>query len=750
MNAPLVSVIMPMSNAAPFVEGAVAAGVTANLGAPLEQVFNEAISALKQKESVLGHHDGPAPMTEKKSEPAPASAAGKTASVTVPNPHGLHARPAAQLIKETRSFHSQITVRNLTNQRGPVSVQSLSSLATLEILQGTELEFTAVGDDAAAALEKITALVKAGLGDDLKAIPPTPKKKTAAPARSTETGHPVPICAGIAIGPIFYLDDTRHAIPTHQIEDVNAETDRLRQAVAATQTALESRRTQMTSSVGAGNAGIYEAQILALQDPELIDAATTLIRDEKVNAAQAWDHTNQQVIARYQSLQDDYLRERATDLEDVSHQVLAQLLGKKSDEISLPAPSILIAANLTPLQVSALPKKLVLGVILLDGGPTAHSSILLKAMGIPSIVRARGEFRDFDFTQPVTVAFDGTSGKIWLHPDPKSIADLTARQTAELQRIEEEKRYCQQPGATRDGERVEIFANIGSARNIDSALQSGAEGVGLLRTEFLFLERDSAPTEQEQIDALLAVAKPLGNRPLIVRTLDAGGDKELPYLQMPAEENPFLGIRAIRLCFAHDELFTTHLRAILRAGHGHDFRIMFPMIADVADLRRAKEKLAQVHRDLEKENIPHIWPIPTGIMIEIPSAALQAEALAQHADFFSIGTNDLTQYTLAADRGNPELAAYQDAAHPAVLRLIEKVVAGARAKNRLVAVCGEAASDNLTAALFVGLGVRELSMSSSRIPHLKARLRAYGMSDLKRLAQVALQCTTAAEVRAAL
>jgi phosphoenolpyruvate-protein phosphotransferase/dihydroxyacetone kinase phosphotransfer subunit len=738
--------------AAPFVEGAVAAGVTANLGSSLDEVCAEALAALTQKQTALSaNHPETAKLPSKETPVSSSLKPCEKVRLTVRNPHGLHARPAARLISETRPFHSEITIRNLTNQRGPVSVKSLSSLASLEILQDNEIEVSASGDDAVSALDKISLLVREGLGDALPATngngsAPRPKAKSVSPSKSTS--GPVPISSGIAIGPAVHFRAAKIEIPQDKVEDAAAEIDHLRTALASTQKALEVRKLQMSTTVGAVNAGIYEAQILALQDPELSEAAVQIIRDEKANAARAWDRVNRQVVSRYESLQDPYLRERAADLEDVGRQVLELLTGKSSTGPPLAEPSILIAESLLPFQISTLPKKLVLGVILLDGGPTAHASILLRALGIPAVVQARPVLADFELSHSPTIAFDGCTGKIWLNPDDALLAQLRDHQTEERKREEEEQKKCSEPGQTSDGHRVEIFANIGDASDVEAALHSGAEGVGLLRTEFLFLERASAPTEDDQLRALLAIAEKMPGKPLIVRTLDIGGDKELPYLQMPAEENPFLGVRALRLCFSHEELFATHLRAILRAGHDRDFRIMFPMVANITDLNRAKESLEKAHRDLETENIPHLWPVPVGIMIEIPSAALQAETLAQHADFFSIGTNDLTQYTLAADRGNPELAPYQDALHPSVLRLIEMVVNGARKHDRLVAVCGEAASDERAAAILVGLGVRELSMTGSRIPHLKASLRQQSLASLQQLAQAALDCQTAAEVRA--
>jgi len=737
--------------AAPFVEGAVASGVTANLGAPLEEVYREAVAALKQKQSALnGGASDPetaAARVEKNGHPAKAV---ETIRVTVPNAHGLHARPAARLIGETRAFHSQITVRNLSNQRGPVSVRSLSGLAALEILHGHEIEFSADGGDAHDALEKIAGLVKSGLGDDLSAdAKPAAKRPSAAEilnaARRGGSG-PIGISGGLVFGRAIYLNRGDLEIPQGQVEDAEAEVARLRAAVASSQKALEARCEAMKSSVGEKNAGIYEAQIIALQDPELVEHAAGLILGEKANAALAWDRTSREIIARYHALSDPYLRERAADLEDVGRQVLEMLAGQEARRFPT-EPGLLIADNLTPQEVSQLDPKFVQGVILLDGGATAHSSILLRALGLPVVVQARSAFVDVVLGTPLSLAFDGKTGQIWLEPSDQFIAELETRQGEQRRREEEDRRASALPATTTDGHPVNIFANIGDLSEVETALACGAEGVGLLRTEFLFLDRATAPTEEEQYAALRAIADRMLGKPLIVRTLDAGGDKEMPYLHMPGEDNPFLGVRAIRLSFSHEDIFKTQLRAILRAGHERDLRIMFPMIASLADLHHATDCLAQVHCQLEKENVPHLWPVQTGIMIEIPSAALLAEAMARQADFFSIGTNDLTQYTMAADRGNPGLASYHDALHPSVLRLISMVVDGARKHHRLVAVCGEAASDERAAAVLVGLGVQELSMASARIPRLKACLRRQSFSSLQKLAYSALHCHTAAEVR---
>jgi len=740
--------------AAPFVEGAVASGVTASLGVSLDEVCAEALASLQQKQSALSPDQsalaaGSSPDGNKLNG---ATTKGKSEKLrlTIPNVHGLHARPAARLIKEMRPFQAEITVRNLTNLRGPVSVKSLSSLAGLEILQDNEIEIEASGEDAPAALEKISQLVLSGLGDP----PPAATNETTLlpnaklmAQRKTSLG-PVPIAAGIAIGNSFYFQPEKLEVPQDKADDAAHEIIRLQTAVATAQKSLENRTAKMTASVSASHAGIYEAQVLALQDPELIEAAMRFIRKGHFNAALAWDRASRQILERYQSLKDPYLRERAADLEDVSAQVLELLVDKKVGIPGLDESCILIAATLTPNQVSSLNRKRVRGVILLDGARTAHASILLKALGIPAMVQARSAFAKVKLDVPHLIAFDGDSGKVWIDPDEGLLAELQNRQVEEQKREEEERNSSSLPGATLDGHPVEILANIGKVSEVEAALEAGAEGVGLLRTEFLFLERTSAPTEDEQTQALRAISDKMKGKPLVVRTIDVGGDKELPYLKRAPEENPFLGVRAIRLCFTNEELFTSQLRAILRAGLDRDFRIMFPMIASVTDLDRALECLEKVHLDLEAEKTPHLWPVQTGIMIEIPSAAIQAESMAQRADFFSIGTNDLTQYTLAADRGNPALASYQDALHPALLRLIEMVVTGARKHGRLVAVCGEAASDEKAASIFIGLGIQELSLATAKIPRIKACLRKQSLAGLKKLAHTALHCQTAAEVRA--
>jgi phosphoenolpyruvate-protein phosphotransferase len=393
----------------------------------------------------------------------------------------------------------------------------------------------------------------------------------------------------------------------------------------------------------------------------------------------------------------------------------------------------------------------VLGVICMQGGKTSHTAILLRARGIPAIAKAKSFFdraRIDPSAGRINAAFDGESGEIWLNPSQDELRVLRARKASLERETKRVARLSHERAMTKDGHAIGVLANLGHAAEAVDALKSGAEGVGLFRTEFLFLNRNDVPDEAEQVAALREVRDVMDQRPVVIRTLDIGGDKVAPALGLATEANPFLGVRAIRLCLNRRELFRIQLRAILRAACGGNFRIMFPMIADPQELREAETELGNVHAMLESENKPHAWPIPVGIMIEVPSAALLVDQLARMVNFFSIGTNDLTQYVLAADRDNPELAQFQDALHPAVLRLISKVTAAAHASGRHVGVCGEAASDPAAAGLLVGLGVDELSLAPALIPKIKETIRTISRREMEILATDAQRLGAAAEVRA--
>jgi phosphocarrier protein FPr len=441
-----------------------------------------------------------------------------------------------------------------------------------------------------------------------------------------------------------------------------------------------------------------------------------------------------------QKLDDPTLAARAVDLSDVGQRVLRHLVGTSGEEqASQDTPVILIAEDLTPSDTAALDTDSILGFCTAKGGPTSHTAIIARSLGIPAVVGAGEVVLDLGNGTPAIL--DGSAGKLYVNPTD---ADVRAARKAQQQLLEQQEvanaaRLA--PAVTTDGHRVEVVANINRASEAPGALATGAEGVGLMRTEILFLGRDSAPTEEEQFEAYRDMVQALGGRTLIIRTLDIGGDKEAPYLNLPKEDNPFLGVRGIRLCLARPDLFIPQLRAIYRAAAYGLIKIMFPMVATLEEVERAKAIAEQVRRELDAPQLS------LGIMVEVPSAVVLADSFAQEIDFFSIGTNDLTQYVLAMDRGHPQLAKQADALHPAVLRMIAQTVQAADKAGKWVGVCGGLASDPKGAIILAGLGVTELSASVPGIPAVKAEIRSSSFADMQALAQKALQCRTAAEVR---
>jgi phosphocarrier protein FPr len=438
------------------------------------------------------------------------------------------------------------------------------------------------------------------------------------------------------------------------------------------------------------------------------------------------------------------MRARAADVHDIGRQVLAQLTGQAAQAI-MPQPGILIAVDLAPSDTARLDRSKVLGICTERGGPTSHSAILARTLGIPAVVGLGPIIMQVADSTPLVI--DGQAGQVYVAPAPKVTREYTSRLNVWRTAREAARAASAAPAIMKDGVAIEVVANIGSPEDARVAIDNGAEGVGLLRTEFLFLDRRDAPAEDEQFDAYQTIATVMEQRPVIVRTLDVGGDKPLAYLDLGHEDNPFLGQRAIRLCLNRPDLFKTQLRAILRASPGHNLKIMFPMIADVSEVRRARALLNEARAELAAQKVAVARQIDVGIMVEIPAAALLAHALASDVDFFSIGTNDLTQYTLAAERGNASVAHLQDALHPAVLCQIQHTVEAAVAAGKWVGVCGELAGDPLAIPILIGLGVKELSMASGSIPKAKQVIRALKSGDAKSLAAQAVQMESAEAVR---
>jgi len=734
---------------APFVEGAMAAAVQASVGGDVQQVMAEARGALVMKASQL------APASAAPEAPLAAGTPAETAppeteggverlQLIVGNRLGLHARPAARFVSVANQFSSQIT---LSKGGAQANAKSINQVATLGVRQNDEIVITARGPDAAQALQAIQALADDNFGDrdeqPVEGIAPAASPTVA----STSTGGEllgIAASPGIAIGPAFQYRPRLPEVQTYQAADPDEEWQRLQAALTAAMAEIKQLHQVAIEQVGPDEAAIFEAHLLFLQDPALLEAAEAIIRDEQINAEAAWLRVVERTAADYRAMDDTYMQARAADLMDAGQRVLRHLMDLERPALEFSEPAIILAADLTPSDTAQLDPKLVLGLCTEMGGPTSHSAILARALGIPAIVGLGPALESVPGGR--LLAMNGAEGRLWPQPAAEQLAELEEARRQWLLQRQRSKDAAREAAITIDHRRVEIGANIGGPHDTAVALDYGAEGIGLFRTEFLFLDRQTAPSEEEQVAAYSQVAQAMGQRPVIIRTLDVGGDKPLPYIDLGQEENPFLGWRGIRFCLDTPALFKTQLRAILRASHGHNLKLMFPMIGSVAQVRAARALLAEARAELSAGDQPFDAQMEVGIMVEVPSAVAIADQLAREVDFFSIGTNDLTQYVMAVDRGNAKVADLASAFQPAVLRMIRQTVQAAHAAGIWVGMCGELAGNAQAAPLLVGLGLDELSMSAPSIPAVKAAIRALSLDKARQIAQEALACATVDQV----
>ena len=728
---------------APLVEGAVAAAVAARLGEPLAGVAKEARGGLQGKTAQLGAGEPAAPGPAGTSAPLEE---GLTLRLDIRNPLGLHARPAARFVQTAAGFDANVQVMNLTSGRGPASGRSLNGLATLGIRQGHEILVSAHGPQAAAALDALAALATRDFDEQAApaapAAPPVPSAAPPLEAGQALTG--LPGAPGIVSGPARHFRPLDPEIPTGSSGDPESEWEALTGALEQVRTEIRTTRDSVAARAGEYSAAIFDAHLLFLEDDALLGPARHAIFEEGRNAAEAWHAAAAAVAADYRALDDEYLQARAEDLTGVARQVVAALTGATAKG-TLSAPGIVVAADLTPADTASLDRELALGIAAAVGSPTSHSAILARSLGIPAAV-GLGEGL-LSIPEGTELLLDGDAGTVHVEPAAELAGEYKRRAAAREQAARSARAAAAGPAVTRDGHRIEVVANIGSPDDVPAAIENGAEGVGLLRTEFLFLERDSMPSEDEQVAAYTSVAKGLQGRPLILRTLDVGADKPLPYLPQRHEENPFLGVRGIRLALEQPELLETQLRAVLRTAAEYPLKVMFPMVATLEEYRRAKGVLADVRAGLERAGSPIPEELEVGVMIEVPAAALAAEQFAPEVDFFSLGTNDLTQYTLAAERGNAAVAGLADGLHPSVLRLIRTVAEAANGHGKWAGVCGELASDPAAVPVLVGLGIAELSANAPAIPAVKQAVRGVDADAARDLAEHALELSSAAEVR---
>ncbi len=667
-------------------------------------------------------------------------------AILIPNSAGLHARPAAVLANMARKYSSDIWL-----QRGDAraNAKSVVSLMSLDVRYNDKVNLLAQGLDAQDAVANLVPQIAQGLGEEGTPAPAPASRilaEIAMPAPVLRSDDPnlllgVTASPGLAVGNVFQVRHQNLAVP-ETAEDPQAEERNLDMAIEKARRQLEALQVQLHGQADANKAAIFAAHQEILDDPDLRDPVRSAILKGN-SAAFAWQQAINTQASQLARLHNQLLAARAADLRDVGQRVLMNLTGIGPRRVDAPANSILIAEDLTPSDAVNLDRSKVLGFATTLGSTTSHVAILARALDIPAV--AGVEPRALDISNGTPVILDGSKGTLRLNPSVEEMARLQARQQKLAAKKQADLAHAPQPATTTDQHHMEVVANIGGLADAQSAVSLGGEGVGLLRTEFLFLDRDTAPTEDEQVQAYTDIARALGpDRPLVIRTLDVGGDKPLPYLPIAKEENPFLGERGLRVGLNRPEVLRTQLRAILRAAAAGKLLVMFPMVATLAEWRAAKAMFEEERARLG------VVPIPVGIMVEIPAAAIMAEQFAREADFFSIGTNDLTQYTLAMDRGHPKLASQVDGLNPSVLQLIANTVRGAQQHGRRVGVCGGIASDPQAVPILIGLGVNELSVSVPAIPAIKAQIRTLSLAECQKLAQQALSLDTAAEVRALL
>ncbi|HEY0767719.1 MAG TPA: phosphoenolpyruvate--protein phosphotransferase, partial [Steroidobacteraceae bacterium] len=678
---------------------------------------------------------------------ATAGTAALTRLITVSFEHGIHARPAALLVGSIRNLAADVRIAAHGRE---ANARSTVALMALGVQRGDEIEIRATGPDAAPALEGLAAALSGTAGSAGRTgalprpFPATMPASSPAPLAAAIDGalHGVIASRGFAVGQAVQLRR-----PELQVAETgagaaheNAALDRARTAVRAR---LQRRAALEATTDGAGTDAAREiaaAHLELLDDPELLASARSLVSQGK-SAGFAWRAAVDTSAEALRALPDARLRERVDDLLDLQAQMLVALEGSAASPTpELPAQAIVIGRELLPSQLAALDAARVAGICMAAGGPTSHASILAAAMDIPALVALGPQV--LALPEGTALVLDAQHGVLEIDPGPARLALARTQVAARLARRAAEQAAAQRECRTVDGTRIEVLANIGSLAEAQAAVRNGAEGCGLLRTEFLFLERQSPPSEAEQLAEYQRIADVLGSRPLTIRTLDAGGDKPIAYLPLPPEDNPALGLRGVRTSLAYPQLLRTQLRAILAVRPPQQCRLLLPMITGVEEIHAVQAVLEEVRRELGRSD-----RIRVGVMIETPASAVLAERIAAVADFLSIGTNDLTQYTLAMDRGHPQLAHRLDALHPAVLQLIARSVEGARAHGRHTAVCGGLASEPLAAPLLVGLGVHELSAVPAVIPQLKARIAGVSLEQCRALAEQALREETAAAVR---
>ena len=552
--------------------------------------------------------------------------------------------------------------------------------------------------------------------------------------------------SGIGIGNAVIVEEKELVIKRETVRDAAAEVERFKGALDLTLKKTEELAADLATRVGEKEAEIMQGHMMLLMDPMLTGEIETAITGESICAEYAIEQVCTTYADLFASMDDELMQQRATDMRDIKTRMQRELLGVESVDIaSLPAGTILVAKDLTPSMTAGIKPENVAGIVTELGGKTSHSEILARALEIPAVVAVPDLMNQVENGH--VIVLDGSEGTVYIDPDQNVVDDFSAKREKFLKEKKELEQYIGKPTVTKDGVRIELVANIGKPEDLEKVLQYDGEGVGLFRTEFLFMDRTAMPTEEEQFEAYKTVAEGLKGKPVIIRTLDIGGDKEIPYMGLTKDENPFLGYRAIRFCLDRkDDVYKPQLRALLRASAYGNIKIMVPMVTCIEELREAKALIEEIKKELDEQNIPYKKDIEVGIMVETAAASLMADVFAKEAAFFSIGTNDLTQYTMSVDRGNDKVSYLYSTFNPAVLRSIKRIITCGREAGIMVGMCGEAASDPLMIPLLLAFGLNEFSMSASAILYSRKLITGYSTQELQAVADKAMSFATAAEV----
>jgi multiphosphoryl transfer protein len=725
---------------APVVEGAVAAAAAARIGGSLDEVAKEAIGSTRAKAVQLG-----VDASEAAEAAAIAEADAIEARLEVTNRLGLHARPAARFVQTAASFDARITVTNATTGSGPESATSLNGVATLGARRGHEIVVRATGPQAAAAIAALEELAAKNFGDaddDGPEVPAAGGEVTAVPGVLRGIGA----SPGVTVGRARFLRRSRPALPDGPAQDPDAEWAALTSAIGRARIDITAVRKAAAARTGEEDAAIFDAHLLVLEDEALLGPARRAIFDDKEPAARAWDGAVETVAGAYAALEDDYQRARAADVREVGDGVLEHLMGGSEPDPGTVGDGVLVASDLAARDAVRLDPVVTTGIATAGGGPTSHGAILARGLGIPAVVALGPQL--MDIPEATHVVVDGDGGSVVVDPDQKVVADYSERSERIAAARLAAHAASAEPATTRDGIRIEVFANVGSIDDARAAAAAGADGIGLLRTEFVFMDRSMPPDEDEQVEVYSEVAAAIEGRPVIVRTLDVGGDKPLEYVGGGDEGNSFLGRRGIRLMLDESEVFASQLRALLRVAAEHPIKIMFPMVSTLDEWRAATDILDRQRAAIGATGGRVPEHVDAGIMVEVPAAALLADVWAREVEFFSIGTNDLTQYVMAAERGNRYVAELADATHPAVLKMIRSVAAAAATRGIPVGVCGELAADPIAVPVLIGLGVTELSVAVPAIATIKQSIRSLDGGSAAELAREVVGLESATAVRA--